>query len=383
MRRVNLIISLMAITLAACTSDDLPIEDSTNSTISNPVYRLVSEYYASVGNGTRSDNGGITLTNVSRQTYQVVGDTVIRAEDLTRANGQPADNQFDMVTAEFSVGSQKGYAILSDDERLDRVYFFTDNGSICDSSYIVPLKEFIDCLPQYVGLTIDSVRTIETTRATNVNISNVVPFKWDQCYPFNMYAPECNEGICASSEYRGRMPIGCVTTATAQAIATIGTFYGVFYGTGDIDFSALPKYSSQMSSTEQKQIGSFFHEVALCCQIRFGCGASSGYTKAAYQYLKDLRFDCSYSDSSIDATKVIDELKQGIPHIVGGTGDDGGHMWLIDGIRSNGDYYDFHCNWGWGGSSDCWSIGNPYSFGTVPMFPNNPTHIYIKSKRII
>ena len=127
-----------------------------------------------------------------------------------------------------------------------------------------------------------------------------------------------------------------------------------------------------------------FHEIAHGCQVKFACSGSSTTAKAAYRYLRDLNFDCTYSTGGIDVDRVKETLRIGIPHLIGGADGESGHMWIISGLRDQPYGVDFWCNWGWGGNSDGWSAGNPYTYKdhkeVSHAFPKNLKQIYINSK---
>jgi hypothetical protein len=366
----------------ACTDyDNMSNEQQQIQSGNDPIYNLVDDYYQNVSQNSRT-NSNLIITKIDRQTYKIEGDTVIKATTNSRTID---DNEyFDLCIASFEANNETGYAILSDDSRLNRVYFFTENGCITDTAYIDALKDMIDYLPSYIGSTILSNNEENSSLAipqsrSSVLINNIVRYNWSQGYPYNIYAPYCSCNTCSDDFYRNHKPMGCVTIATAQAIATIGKFTGTFYGNKDIDFSRLP--SSCYSASYAKNIAQFLHEVALCCQIKFGCGGSGSYVKSAYQYLKDLGYDCTYSESTLNINKLIAELESGIPHLVGGKSSDSGHMWIISGIRSTDTYYDFYCNWGWGHSNG-WSIGNVYTpkEDQSLAYSKNLRYIYINSK---
>lgn len=190
----------------------------------------------------------------------------------------------------------------------------------------------------------------------------------------------CNE--CAQ---RGNHRLaGCVTVATAQAIATMGKFNGTFYGNRDIDFTQLPAYGFFMNDAQAQTVAQFFHEVAICCQAEFGCNGSGSTIKAAYQYLKDLGYNCTYEEKEINVAKLKDELSKGIPHLIAGRSFEAGHMWIVDGLKITGGKTYFNCNWGWGGASDGWADSYPFipngETDIKNIFSQNIRNIYIYSK---
>lgn len=380
--KLSILLLLIGTMFVACTDyENIRYEQQQIQTKNGPIYNLIDNYYQNISQNSRT-NSNLIISKIDRQTYKIEGDTIIKVTTKSRTID---DNEyFDLCFASFEANNETGYAILSDDIRLNQVYFFTENGCITDTAYIGALKDMIDYLPTYIGNSIlsnnDENKSLDIPQSrSSVLINNLVRFNWSQGYPYNIYAPYCSCDICSNSHYNFHQAMGCITIATAQTIATIGKFKGTFYGNKDIDFSELP--SSCYSTSYAKNVAQFLHEVALCCQTKFGCGGSGSYAKSAYQYLKDLGYDCTYSESEIDISKLIAELESGIPHIVEGQNSNTGHMWIISGIRSTDSYYDFYCNWG-SGSSNGWSIGNIYTpnFAPSKAYSKKLHHIYINSK---
>ncbi|MDE7188545.1 MAG: C10 family peptidase [Muribaculaceae bacterium] len=110
----------------------------------------------------------------------------------------------------------------------------------------------------------------------------------------------------------------------------------------------------------------------------------TGFT---HRYIKDLDYDCTYSEGALDVTKFLSNLRNGYPHIMAGVekGAYAGHAWLVDGYREDNLGYYFHTNWGWYGVDNSWVYGNPYSTNpsayepekTPRIFSESLQHIYI------
>ncbi len=343
----------------------------------SPMEILLEDFYASVHPGSRADVP-FEIIGLSKKTYRVENDSVIEISETRGSDGET----FDVKIATLKFDNTLGYSVFSDDERINRVFFFTENGSISDTIYNLPLKELIDCAPYIAIETMESNNNTRAESETRFYKDNFCPFNWNQNSPYNWYGSVCG---CDKPGYGGQTPIGCVTTAVAQAIATIGTFPGTYYGNKDLDFSKFRRQYEYGASLDEKwQIAQFFHEIAHGCQVKFACGGSSTTAKAAYRYLRDLNFDCTYSTGGIDVDRVKETLRIGIPHLISGDDGESGHMWMISGLRDQTYGVDFWCNWGWGGNSDGWSAGNPYTYKdhneVSHAFPKNLKQIYINSK---
>ncbi len=124
------------------------------------------------------------------------------------------------------------------------------------------------------------------------------------------------------------------------------------------------------------------HEIALGCQTKFGCKGSGTTLKAAVNYLNDTYVFCDYVEGSIETERLIKELKNGYPHIIGANGPNGKHTWVIDGIGSDQNGYLYNCNWGYGGISNGWCSDKAFvvTSQTPPVkeeYNKEFCHIYI------
>ena len=379
-------LSLSLATFESCSDDDV----CQSSTTKSEIQQMLENFYQSVSS---PSSRGTALTpvidDIDRQTYEIVGDSAIQVPKNTRAVTQQvnADSLFDLAYVTFHIGKQKGYSVMSDDKRLHRIYFYTPDGEVGDTAQIQALKAYLSFVPQFAK---DNIQDTKLTRATESStlVSQVGPLLktyWGQGAPYNNYAPVCTNASCDDQIYNGgHNPIGCVTTATAQFIAHCGKFHGTFYGNKNIDFASLTSHRYPYTN-EYQQIAQFFHEVALCCQVKFGCGASNSSLKSAYQYLRDLGYNCDYVEGGIDTQRLYSELSKNIPHLIAGTTGKNkpGHMWVLDGLRqySDGSYY-YHCNWGWN-SDYSWVYGNPYTAelngAKIAEFGYNLRQVYTQS----
>lgn len=376
MKKIFNFIVLMTVpfVLSSCDNESVALETYVDT--DNRITNIIDDFRTSVNIGSRTTSD-IQVVSVDTKYYKIESDTVVESVQ-TRSD----DSIFDINTVKIKINNNNGFAVLSTDERLNKIFYFTENGNLSDTTDIIPLKEYIDFIPFLAAEEITHPEVYDTRATTqNILIAPIVPFKWGQSSPFNALTPECNCINC-----QGHMPIGCVTTASAQTLATIGTFKSTYFGSKDIDFKNIPKFAWQMTENQKSQISHFFHEVALCCQVKFECGGSGSYVKSAYQYFKDLGFSCTYNEGGIDYQQLISELQKGYPHMMGGSTGSSGHMWIVDGIKSSGSTTFFSCNWGWNGYCDGWVDGNPYTVTyndeTTKAYSKNLRHIYIQSKPI-
>lgn len=360
MRKMVLITGIAALMLASCAKDDIPAKGDDFS--QDPVSVLLNQYCAKREAGTRNILAGVDVRNIERHYYTISGDGVSEISSDTRSAGDETTT-FEIARADFELDGRKGYAYICTHPKAEGVYLYTDNGVITDTVENKGLAGMIGAVPYAAGGIIDAGTqprdSIYDLRPDiNITCGPLLRTQWGQGYPYNNCAPKC---LCDYCDGRLRSPIGCVTTATAQTIAYCKRFSGTFYGNKDLDFDIMTSVKQPQLLKDSltrvnmiKSVASFFHEVALCCQIQFKHQSGTSL-KAACRYLLDLGYTCTYSDD-IDLRKLYQNVSgRRIPQIVAGyKSSGGGHAWVIDGWQQIDGKVEFHNNWGWGGSSDCW-----------------------------
>lgn len=369
---------LLGMLMTAC-NEDLDMSSPRGKMQKDPAVQLAEEFFLSVHpNKTRASDKGFVVDAIERQIYHAVGDTVLPLE-VTRAFLDDSLT-FEIQTITFHTGDQQGYAIVSDDNRLNKVYYLTDSGIIGDTVFISPLKELIDSIPLFARKEIESEKhNVQTRTDGDIFIDNIVQTKWSQGWPFNLYAKACNCTQCNDSIFLGHNPIGCTNVAVAQLIARYGMFTGTYYGNQTINFATLPTKSFLYEFYPEKVgvVAQFFHEIALCCETDFGCSGSSASPRAAYNYLRDMGYSCTYATGAINQTLLRNDLQSDFPHLIANNE----HAWLITGMKIENSVFTVYCNWGHGGASDGWSYTNPFvehtiNYGNI-TYSGTYHHIYL------
>lgn len=346
---------LLLLTLTGCSNAEQDSDDSVGKHGVEAPKSLIS-----LLNGYQSNDVGITRNgnkaSIVIDECKNIPYTVNKgSSSLTRSSDNISDStEIVLSYIKFHQDTVSGYAIASNDPRLNRVYAFVESGDFSDTAKIEPLKWAIEKIPLVAEADIQNYYLDGATSSTQnyVNTGNIVNTSWHQNAPFNNYAPKC------SSSSDGHMPIGCVPVATAQLIAKCKLFKGTYLGNKNIDFDKLTSVSKiDTASSLASQAATFLYEVAMYCQVDFGCGGSGSQLKDAFQYLKELGYTGYYKEGGLDAAAVYKYLLQGIPHMSAGKRSGGtGHAWLITGIRGNYDgsnfsSYETWCNWGWKSSN--------------------------------
>ncbi len=304
-----------------------------------------------------------------------------------------------LKTVKFKQKDKKGFSVVSDDNRINKVYAYSENGSLSDTTFNIGLKIALEKIEKVCELDLiehykneGTMKTRAASPTYRLFVNNIIPTRWNQTAPYNLNAiPASSCSRYEEWKYAGRAAAGCAPVAIAQAVAylcppALSTTYnlpllrqttfneGITSGTGVSDVAAFVRY-----------IGS-------CLNASYGCSTSS--------MTKDIRDDftrwgISYhfdTNENVNLGRTAKYLTHGLPTITRGSRKHPveGHAWLwtgIDcqytGIKSDGDYLVvantvlLWCNWGWGGSSDGWFIEFEKPDPSKEPYMDNNNQLYI------
>lgn len=347
----------MGLVMAGCDNETSNVGTDAVTQSVNPttedVAGLVADFQNQVNPQAKTRSNSLVIDAYDTKIYTVSTGQAALSRSTTDI---PDSTQVDMHYIKFHQDTISGFAVVSNDPRLNRVYAFVEDGDLKDTATVEPLKWAIEKIPGIAAEDIQMYYEQPQSRAatTSVLIGPIVKTEWHQDAPFNNYAPVCE------SRPDGHCPIGCVPVAAAQLIAHCQRFKGTYYGNKDIDFKTLTSVSTiSTTSNLARQAATFVHEVAMYCQVDFGCEGSSSHIKDAFQYLKELGYTGYYTEGGLDMNALYRDLKNDIPHISQGSTGSSGHAWIVDGIKGNYNGSSFtqftvHCNWGWGHGYNGW-----------------------------
>lgn len=345
----------LLLSASSCTEseDSCKVPKNESSTLQS----LLNDFSSSLCKNSRATETTPVIESVSKRYYVIRNGKVEETSVPTRSNNAISDSTFSISTVTLRKGTTEGYALLSDDPGINKVLVYCEDGSLADTAYIPPLKLVVDSIHYIGALNWRSDNSATNSSQDEEIIGPLLNTKWDQESPYNMYMPSCSCSDC--SKRGGHQYVGCVPLATAQYIAKCGKFNGTFYGNRNPDFAEMTK-QPYSNATTISSITQFIHEVALNCQTKFGCQASSSQPKAAYHYLLDMGYNCSYDEKAVDIARIEAELRKGFPHLIGAgvKNKKSAHMWVIDGLKYTADKTCYlHHNWGHTkGSSNCWIL---------------------------
>ncbi len=224
--------SLM-ITFSSCTEDTLTQNESSgenkNVTVEQSnVLNLIKEFANSVNseNALRSSSGDeFTVETITKKTYSFDMDKNIVTKSTSQYIKDVPDNAtIDLYTVIFTKGDKKGFSIASADEKVERVYAYTESGQLSDTTYNFGLSLTLSAIPSiieqdlnkyYGGVTKQRADSLREEMYGTVNIGPLLGTEWNQTFPYNRYCP----GGCEWTEaYQGLCPAGCVAITMAQVM---------------------------------------------------------------------------------------------------------------------------------------------------------------------
>jgi len=284
----------------------------------------------------------------------------------------------------FNAGSDRGFVIVSGDDRTEEILGYSDSGSFDISKAPDNMKAWLQGYADYIkhmdenNVVVDRNSRSAAARAPQKAkhaIKPLVTSKWNQGDPYNLMCPvyyndDGSKGSLSAT--------GCVATAIAQVMyyyrwpeATTSTIPQHTFTSGGgkqitmprvqrntvIDWDNMTDTYSQNSTEEQKNaVAKLMMLVGQGVKMGYGPSSGAGFTEG----VKALRNYFGYDDGThvefrgdygisewIDL--IYDEIANNHPVAFAGTASGGAHAFVIDGFDGDGL---FHLNWGWGGGSD-------------------------------
>ena len=298
---------------------------------------------------------------------------------LSKQSPKDTEEQEGQAYYLFDNGNNKGFVIVSGDDKLPEVIGYATSGSLSEQEMPVQLKSLLEAFEkQYKEMAGDDARLeramaernalAESSAAANVTVSPLLgDIAWAQETPYNNQCPTFTNGQAAT---------GCVATAMAQVIryhqyptqlqhdipsytSQSGFTSSVIPAsstTYDYD-KMLEQYVSGNYSDEQANaVATLMYHCGCAVQMEYGVDGSSAITRSTAHVLgayfgydtSTLAFVDRGDYSLAEWCRIIDhELTNNRPIIYdANTLRNEIHAFVCDGANGNGFY---HINWGWGG----------------------------------
>lgn len=278
----------------------------------------------------------------------------------------------------FANGEDKGFTIVSGDDRMPEVVGYSAQGTYdpdhLPANYVGFMKayqETVEALLKGDAQVSGGLAEARQWRAERAGTAAVAPLlggiKWNQTEPYNNRCPLYDE--------TNRSVTGCVATAMAQVMmyhqypkelkSTIEAYTTKSKGikipainsgeTYDWD-NMLPDYSkTDYSSAQADAVAKLMYHCGAAVKMDYGPSSGANVTPAIlatyFGYDADLMQDLTRTCFTLQQwmTLVDNELKAKRPILYSGQSSGGGHEFVCDGSDGKGLY---HINWGWGGYQD-------------------------------
>ena len=299
----------------------------------------------------------------------------------------------------FNANANKGFVIVSGDDRTTSVLGYSDKGNFDPANIPVNMKEMLEFYNEQItmldqlGLTAEDLMA---PRPTRNSISPMITSHWDQGAPYWDQCPMFMDIDENGDTIGERAYTGCVATSMAQIMnfykyplyctQTIPSYEMTYYWNGDyyvantdplapivFDWDNMKdNYTGAETQAEKDAVAWLMLYAGCAAHMNYGTNASSTsdpYIPTAlndyFNYDAKLVYRSDYEQDDWEEL-IYQELFAGRPVIYNGrSGTGGGHSFVCDGY-AYGDYY--HINWGWGGLGDGYfvlSVLNPYAGGGV------------------
>lgn len=268
-------------------------------------------------------------------------------------------------------GAQEGFRLLSSNTEFpvvlaygDEDQFPTDNLPPHISAWLEGYQEMLATYKNSPG------RVTAWLEASKTNAPAIEPLlgdmEWGQDYPYNLFCPKVDSKQC---------PSGCVATALSQIMRyhqwPLNGAGGVkVYQTRThhipvtFDFSTTTFQWDRMydhydsDSTDVEPVAMLLQAVGAAVEMDYTPKGSGSFDQIALQGVTAyLGYDHDMYVAEPDAYTdeqwhrlLQQELQDGRPVYYSGNAPEGGHAFVIDGMRNNNNgltYY--HVNWGWDG----------------------------------
>lgn len=278
----------------------------------------------------------------------------------------------------FANGEDKGFTIVSGDDRMPEVVGYSAQGTYdpdhLPANYVDFMKayqETVEALLKGDAQVSGGLAEARQWRAERAGTAAVAPLlggiKWNQGAPYN--------NMCPLYDGTNRSVTGCVATAMAQVMmyyqypkelkATIKAYTAKSYGIQIPEISSgatydwdnmLSDYSkSDYSSAQADAVAKLMYHCGAAVEMDYGPSSGANVTPAIlatyFGYDADLMQDLTRTCFTLQQwmTLIDNELKAKRPILYSGQSSDGGHEFVCDGSDGKGLY---HINWGWGGYQD-------------------------------
>ncbi|HCO66324.1 MAG TPA: hypothetical protein DIT04_00980 [Dysgonomonas sp.] len=213
---------------------------------------------------------------------------------------------------------------------------------------------------------------------TKEEFEYLFPMKWHQDYPYNTKCPIVSDPNNPNNKRRAY--VGCVAVA-------IGTLTYHFEYPKLWNYSIIPFRENEGSYIGREERAKMLYEIGVSVDTDYGYHISGVNSISKITNLfKKWGYANSGETYMFDPNLFMKSIKYDSPIIIASYGNNGGHVWIADGIRcdignnsythksvprggipdlTNATVY-LRMRWGWGGNNDGWYLDNSSTTGENP-----------------
>lgn len=278
------------------------------------------------------------------------------------------ENGYVMTSADDCIKPILGFSTESNFDREN----IPENMQFFIQCYVDEIQSILECkssnqltIAQWEAL--QNRQYYQTKAPADIIIGPLVSSKWSQLNPYNSLCPT----DAAATSAGGHALVGCGANVMGQVMrywkyptTGIGSHsyscgsYGTLsanFGNTTYDYDNMPNTLNSNSAQEKiNAVATLLYHCGVAVNMNYGPTASWSNSnnivsamKNYFGYPSTIQYleRTGYS-STVWTNKVKHELDEYAPLFYGGSGSQGGHVFICDGYRDD-DY--FHINWGFGG----------------------------------
>lgn len=364
MKKNYLLFSFMALFMAVltainsgCSSDEnIALDSKVENTPSelkadvDRVLGVLAEFDNDVNKTTRTRSASFNVKGFDKKTlnFDMSGIKTRVAADV------PANTSVDVYTVTFEKNNKEGYSILTADDRLSKVYAYTEYGSFSDTITNKVLASIIKWIPTACKEDLENYYTSNRSGGITwwpFTVGPSIITHMDNIWPFNQYFGSYS-GTSDRPEFKNHYSSNCVAVGMTLILSKFGP-EGVLrnYDTSVEGLSRKFKWLAYESDPKGRKF--------------YGYAGSTTYPpNTAKDYLDKAGFKYVYKDSSkgkLDDTElfnsmVVNEMPVLAYYVTSPL------CWVMSGMKGDRDMKtgnlevisQIYCNWCQNGKSDGW-----------------------------
>lgn len=304
----------------------------------------------------------------------------IKSADLTLAYTKTSDSGVDALYV-FNFG--QGYVIVAADDRAFPILGYCDDAEFNPDNMPEGLRYYLGHYARQIQYAIDENLPVDPEVAeqwylldkegvvmrtrSNHAVEPLLQTTWDQGYPYNYYAPGCNNYWTGNHCYAG-----CVATSMSQVMkywnwpetgvgehsystSSYGGTLSVNFGETTYNWAAMTNSLGSSVNPAAQAVALLMYHCGVAVDMDYAPDGSGAHTEDVpdavvnhfrYASCVSLKYREDFSRSAWE-DMLIASFDRGIPVMYSGSDDSGGHAFNCDGYN---DQRYFHFNWGWSGS---------------------------------